>query len=283
MAEIKRLQHNGEDVYLVTHEDAVVDSNGKKLSEKYATKEDLNNMNLSDYATKEELNNIDLSKYATKEDLNNIDLSDYATKEELNNIDLSDYATKSELQSVFQSGNNVKKQLVDTLIAIGVPNISTSNSWTELNNIVTTSVMIGPPEPTWSVEAISGASYGFTYNSTGYWVSTNAGKHSTASVCKLVIQNEARKTVKMTYINSGEANYDYGIVSKVNTTLALTNTADGSSSYSYSFKGSSSTTAKTVELTDAKNYDSCWYYVKFRKDGSDSSGNDSFQFKISFS
>jgi hypothetical protein len=268
MAEIKKLQHNGEDVYLVTHEDAVVDSNGKKLSEKYATKEDLNN--------------IDLSKYATKNDLNNIDLSNYATKEDLNNIDLSDYATKSELQSVFQSGNNVKKQLVDTLIAIGVPNISTSNSWTEINEIVATSISFGPPEPTWSVEAVSGASYGFTYNSsTGYWVSTNAGKANTAAVCKLVIKNEARKTVTMTYINSGESNYDYGIISKVNTTLALTNTAD--SNNFANFKGSSSTSAKTKELTDAKNYDACWYYIKFRKDGGGNSGNDSFQFKISFS
>jgi hypothetical protein len=267
MAEIKKLQHNGEDVYLVTHEDAVVDSNGKKLSEKYATKEDLNN--------------IDLSKYATKNDLNNIDLSNYATKEDLNNIDLSDYATKSELQSVFQSGNNVKEQLVDTLIAIGVPNISTSNSWTELNEIVATSVMF-IPEPAWSVEAVSGASYGFTYNSsTGYWVSTNKGKHNTAAVCKLLIQNLARKTVTMTYINSGEAYYDYGIISKVNTTLALTNTAD--SDYSTRFYGASSTSAKTLELTDAKNYDACWYYIKFRKDGSGNSDNDSFQFKISFS
>ena len=252
MAEIKKLQHNGEDIYLITHEDAVVDSNGKKLSE----------------------------KYATKEELNNIDLSDYATKEELNNIDLSDYATKSELESVFQSGNNVKKQLVDALVAIGVPNISTSNSWTELNNIVTTSVTF-IPEPTWSVESV-GASYGFNYNSsTGYWVSNNKGNHSTAAVCKLVIQNKARKTVTMTYINSGEANYDFGIVSKVNTTLLLNSTDD--SNYFASFKGSSATTAKDLILTDAKNYDSCWYYIKFRKDGSASSGNDTLQFKISFS
>ena len=256
MAEIKRLQHNGEDIYLVTHEDAIVDSNGKKLSE----------------------------KYATKEDLNNIDLSEYATKEDLSNIDLSDYATKSELQSVFQSGNNVKEQLVDALIAIGVPDISTSNSWTELNNIVTTSITFAPPEPTWSVEAVSGASYGFTYNSNiGYWVSANKGKHSTAAVCKLVIQNEARKTVTMTYINSGEANYDYGIISKVNTTLALTSTADSTYFRRFYSSSDSSTSAKTLTLTDAKNYDSCWYYVKFRKDSSDSSGNDTFQFKISFS
>lgn len=267
MAEIKRLQHNGEDVYLITHEDAIVDSNGKKLSEKYATKEDLNN--------------IDLSDYATKEDLNNIDLSEYATKEDLNNIDLSNYATKSELQSVFQSGNDVKEQLVDTLIAIGVPNISTSNTWAEINKIVSGSVYF-TPEPTWSVEAISGASYGFTYDSsTGYWASTNKGKNSTASVCKLVIQNEARKTVTMTYINSGEANYDYGIVSKVNTTLSLGYTAD--SSYFATFKGSSSTSSKTLILSDAKNYDTCWYYIKFRKDGSTHSNNDSLQFKISFS
>ena len=120
-----------------------------------ATKEDLKNIDLSLYATKEDLENIDLSLYATKEDLNNIDLTPYATKEDLNNIDLTPYQEKEDenlqttdktvigaINEVFQSGVNVKQNLVDTLIAKGV-DCSTSNTFDEIINKIE-NLIIGP-------------------------------------------------------------------------------------------------------------------------------------------
>ena len=119
-----------------------------------ATKDDLKNIDLSLYATKEDLKNIDLSLYATKEDLNNIDLSLYATKDEVQEFDDYAYAqiiglrndigsttnlqTKdkdlvSAINEVFQSGVNVKQNLVDALIAKNI-DCSTSNTFDELIN-----------------------------------------------------------------------------------------------------------------------------------------------------
>ena len=119
-----------------------------------ATKDDLKNIDLSLYVTKEDLNNIDLSLYATKEDLKNIDLSLYATKDEVQEFDDYAYAqiiglrndigsttnlqTKdkdlvSAINEVFQSGVNVKQNLVDALIAKNI-DCSTSNTFDELIN-----------------------------------------------------------------------------------------------------------------------------------------------------
>ena len=48
MAEVRILQDDGKDIIPVTHEDAVLDSNGVKISDKYAKKEDLKNIDLSE-------------------------------------------------------------------------------------------------------------------------------------------------------------------------------------------------------------------------------------------
>ena len=81
----------------------------------------------------------------------------------------------------------------------------------------------------------------------------------------------------MNYINSGEANYDYGIVSNLNSTLSLSSSAD--SSYKLNCKGNSSTSEKNLPLGTVEGF----YYIKYIKDSSNSDGNDSFQFKITFS
>ena len=81
MAEVRILQDDGKDIIPVTHEDAVLDSNGVKISDKYAKKEDLKNIDLS------EINN-------AIEDLND------------------------KYDELFQSANNGKELIAD---AIGEP------------------------------------------------------------------------------------------------------------------------------------------------------------------
>lgn len=130
-----------------------------------ATKEDLQNIDLSLYATKEDLENIDLSLYATKEELKDLSSDDIMISESANShgrnlseelletwkwiqdIDTLAYENKtkigeSDLQTtdktitgaineLFQCGVNVKQNLVDALIAKGIE-CSTSNTFEEL-------------------------------------------------------------------------------------------------------------------------------------------------------
>ena len=73
-----------------------------------------------DYYTKEEADN----KFASKEDLNNIDLSNLATKEEANNA-------LNKANEALQAGSNVKQSLVDKLTSEGL-DVSTNNTFEEL-------------------------------------------------------------------------------------------------------------------------------------------------------
>ena len=76
--------------------------------------------NPRDYYTKVEAD----EKFASKEDVENIDLSNLATKEEANNA-------LNKANEAFLRGDNVKNQLVDKLISEGL-NVSTNNTFEEL-------------------------------------------------------------------------------------------------------------------------------------------------------
>jgi hypothetical protein len=113
-------------------------------------------------------------------------------------------------------------------------------------------------------------------NDAGYYESKNKGKNNTAALCKVTIQNKSGKTVYFDCINSGESNYDYGILSNVGQTLDSTSNAE--TYYKKSFRGKSSTSVQTVNYGVIEGV----IYVKFRKDGSSSEGNDSLQFTVRF-
>lgn len=104
MAELKKLQENGVDIYPVTLEDVVFDSNGNTLPNKYQTKED-------------------------------------------STLNTTDKTIVGAINELFQSGTNVKQNLVDALVAKGV-NCSTSDSFDTLINGVT-SIKTTVNMPTW--------------------------------------------------------------------------------------------------------------------------------------
>ena len=128
----------------------------------------------------------------------------------------------------------------------------------------------------YTVEAVDGASYGFTLDSDGYYVSTNKGMNDSASVCKVTIENNGGANVYVDCIQSSEYNYDYGILSNVGQTLSTSSTADNT--YFKSFKGTSSTDVQTVNYGAISGF----IYIKYRKDSSAANGTDSFKFKIRF-
>ena len=271
-----------------------------------------NNYTWSSIRILEEINTVDDKIDAAKEEITNkidteisqkidgIDFSSYATKAEVQKFDDYAYAqiigmredigTLANLQTtnkgnlvaaineVFQSGANTKQQLVDVLSAKGINTVSASSSWTDIINTISLPNFIYKEEK-WYVENISGAQYNFTATSNGYYESTNQRKNSSYSICKLVISNPFGKAVTMSYINSGEVNYDYGIISKLNGTLSLSSGADEDSECFKKFKNESSKDVKELPLGVVDGF----YYIKYIKDSSTNSGNDSFKFKITFS
>ena len=158
-------------------------------------------------------------------------------------------------------------------------NISIQGQVVSLNYTGNFTVYETIPESTYEVVAVENASYGFELNDNGYYESKNKGISSSYAICQVNISNAIGRKLYFDCINSGESNYDFGILSKVNTSLSLSNNEDNGS-YFKSFKGQSSTDIKTVEYTDA--IDNCFIQVKFIKDSSGDQGNDTLQFKVRF-
>ena len=135
-------------------------------------------------------------------------------------------------------------------------------------------VYVEPPEYSYTVEKVSGASYGFKLNDNGRWVSQNYNINDSAAVGKIVFSNPKGRQVQLYWRCYGESqNYDYGLLSKINTTLTTTNAADSGATKLYS------TSWTTTNLTTAT---SGFYYIKYRKDSSQSVDDDRLRFELKF-
>ncbi len=137
--------------------------------------------------------------------------------------------------------------------------------------------------PTYSVESpVDESSYKFALNSSGYFESNNKSVSNSAALAKVTITNYKSTdiTATITLINYGEACCDYGIFSNLDTQLSTSYTVDSESLIYQNFKNNSSSSTKTITYQIPKG--THYIYVKYRKDSSDSSGNDSLQFKINF-
>jgi len=160
------------------------------------------------------------------------------------------------------------------------------------NGVDITSQLQGrAPDNTFTVAKASGASYGFDLNSsTGYYVSTNDGVSSSASVARVTFNLETKCLATFTYINSGEVDYDYGMFGKLDTTVATdgltasdsgSSPSDSASNYqlicsSSAYHSQTATHTLTYEIEAGTHY----VDVKYGKDQASNSGNDSLQFKV---
>ena len=124
---------------------------------------------------------------------------------------------------------------------------------------------------------VTGASYGFPLNSSGYYESNNKGVDNSAAVCRVNLNLAAKSNITFTCINYAESNYDFGLLGNVDSALGTTNTVD--SSVAKSFKGLSQSGTQTYTYSNVAAGEH-FIDVKFRKDSSASSNNDSLQFKI---
>lgn len=134
---------------------------------------------------------------------------------------------------------------------------------------------------TWEVQAVDGAAHGFELNDNDYYESQCKKIANGYAVCKVVFTGEVERDITLRCISYGESNYDYGIISQVDKTLALSNTDDGSTGSTNvlkNFKGLSS--PNPVDLTITIPAGEHFIYCKYRKDGSGDTGNDSLQFTV---
>lgn len=155
---------------------------------------------------------------------------------------------------------------------------------------ITSQLVGGTPTNTYEVDTqATGASYGFNLNSsTGYYVSTNNGTGSSASVARVTFDLESNVLVTIQYINQGESQCDYGMFGKIDTTVSTTGNTYASSSaspddpnnyyYMCAAAADSTTTVKTLtyEIPMGEHF----IDIKYAKDQASDSGNDSLQWKI---
>lgn len=147
-------------------------------------------------------------------------------------------------------------------------------------------VQHGGTIPTPTVSTASGASYGFTLNSsTGYYTSANKGVDKSAAVCRVDFDFPVQCLVTIQYINYAEATYDFGIFGNLD--VALTNDykpASGSmpdSNYKLACNTSSYNTSSVQTITYEVPSGEHFLNIKFSKDDATSSNNDTLQWKIS--
>lgn len=131
------------------------------------------------------------------------------------------------------------------------------------------------------VSDVSGASYGFVMNDNGYYESNNKGVNSSAALCKVTFNTFGIYHLYIDCINYAESNYDYGLLSNLDTTLSTSTTADSSSKIFYDFKGKQSASVVTVDYGEIAAGEH-FIYIKFLKDSSQHNNNDSLQFKLRF-
>lgn len=130
----------------------------------------------------------------------------------------------------------------------------------------------------WSVSNISGATYKFALNSNGYYESNNKGVNNSAAVCRVNIHAAKACTMTFKCINYAESSYDYGLLGVIDK-AQNTGYSDTGTNVQKIFRGSSTASVQTYAYTNVAAGDH-FIDVKYRKDSSQSSNNDSLQFTV---
>lgn len=168
----------------------------------------------------------------------------------------------------------------DGVLTVPVPdkNVAKINLWLNDEVVYSIDYATAMVNKEYIPTTITNYGYRFTRNaSTGYYKSGNAGVNNSYSLARVTFNFAEETTITIYYINYAEANYDYGYISKVDTALLRSNSADTTG---YLFRGYGNNSSSTKTLTVTIPAGSHFIEFKYRKDGSANSGNDSFQFKI---
>lgn len=133
------------------------------------------------------------------------------------------------------------------------------------------------PDFTYSVNTISGAQYGFSLNSQGYYESQNKKIEDTYAACRVNLTVTKQCTICFEGITDGEAGWDYGVMGVLN--KALSNEYyDNDADIHYNFKVLDNSVYKV--LYENVPVGTHFIDIKYVKDSSYSVGTDCFKFKI---
>lgn len=140
---------------------------------------------------------------------------------------------------------------------------------------------------TYSVDSVSGASYGFELNSNNYYQSENEGINKSAALCKVNVHVPVAATLTFTFINYAEQSYDFGVFGNIDETLSTDYYAAGSSgatitdnSYRLACNTSTYNKSTTQTLSYSLTAGDHFIYVKYSKDDATSEYNDTLQFRV---
>lgn len=114
------------------------------------------------------------------------------------------------------------------------------------------------------------ATYGFTYSG-GVLTPANKGKDSTYAYAKLTFEMPANGTLTLGVTQSSEKNFDFGLVSNLDSSLSYDTSVD--SSVKYNAKGLDGSTTITYDNVTKGSH---FITVKYKKDGSANNGSDAF-------
>jgi hypothetical protein len=136
------------------------------------------------------------------------------------------------------------------------------------------------PDPDGNVPAgdASIADYEFTKTSDGYYTSQNAGVHKSFSYGGLKFNFTKSTAITIRCISYGEAEYDYGIVSNLDTMLEWDNKADATG-VKKAFSGENESSSSYVDLTMTVPPGSHFITFKYIKDSSVHKNGDYFKIK----
>lgn len=125
-------------------------------------------------------------------------------------------------------------------------------------------------------------SYEFILNDAGYYESTNKkiGAHNSYAMCKVHFNMYEQNDLVIELINYAESSFDFGIFSQIDKELAQSYIEDTDTSIVYkSYKNIQSETPTTLTYSQVP-VGEHFITIKYRKDTSTDSNNDSLQFKI---
>ena len=146
------------------------------------------------------------------------------------------------------------------------------------NNVNVTRAVIAPhtlSNPTYTVENVSGASYGFTL-SDGYYQSQNTS-NNTAALCHVIFNTPVAARVTVTYQNTGNGTNNFSMISELNTELRTDYATDTSGIYmNGSSNFHSSDTSYSIDIPAGESFITCKHKIS-----SNSGTKGNLKFKIS--
>ena len=173
---------------------------------------------------------------------------------------------------------------------IGSVYVSDGNTYLESKNLYATITLPEPEQPDtptytngYTVAPVSGSTYTFVDNGSGYYESNNQGKDETYALARTTVTTDGTKYVLVEYLCDSEVYWDYGLISTIDTTFATSVDPDTNTVISRPTTSGDGFARSVKKVNFGKlTAGTHTFDVKFIKDSSGAVGADSMVFKVTF-